>query len=263
MARNIRLTLAYDGTRYAGWQVQRDRVSVQSTVEASIEALTGERVSLLSAGRTDAGVHALGQVVNFFTESTIPPDKWQPALQTRLPHDIVVRDSQEVPADFHATYGAKLKRYRYVIHESRIENPFIRPFAWRQNGPLDVDAMQNAADLLVGTHDFRSFESHWPNTDTSVRTMFEARLTRASGWNVWGAAPVSADPGADADYIVFEIVGDGFLYNMVRSIVGTLVCVGRRAWTLAQFQHAFQALDRNVAGETAPAQGLFLVSVTY
>src|SRR5436189_5544208 len=134
MSRNIRLTLAYDGTRYAGWQIQPDRVSLQSTIEEAIESLTGERVSLLSAGRTDAGVHALGQVANFVTESTIPPEKWRPALQSKLPADIVVRESDEVPIEFHATYAAKLKRYRYVILESRIDDPFVRPFVWRMNG---------------------------------------------------------------------------------------------------------------------------------
>ena len=263
MPRNIRLTLAYDGTRYAGWQVQPDRVSIQSTIEDAIATLTGERVSLLSAGRTDAGVHAVGQVASFFTSSTIPPDKWRPALQSKLPADIVIRTSEEVPLDFHATYAAKLKRYRYVILESRIDNPFLRPFVWRLNGPLDVDAMQAAADLLVGTHDFRSFESHWPNTDSSIRTVFEARLARTSGWNVWDPSSVMADTERPGEFIVFEIVGNGFLYNMVRAIVGTLVNIGRGSWTLTQFESAFRALDRNAAGETAPAQGLYLVSVTY
>jgi len=263
MSRNMRLTLAYDGTRYSGWQVQRDRVSIQSTIEDAIAALTGERVKMLSAGRTDSGVHALGQVASFFTNATIPPDKWAGALQSRLPDDIVVREAQEVPPGFHATYSAKLKRYRYVIRESRIEDPFLRPFSWRVNGPLNLNVMQEAADLLVGTHDFRSFESHWPNTNDSIRTVFEARLTRVSGWNVWGADPVSSPTEQAGEYIVFEIVGDGFLYNMVRAIVGTLVAVGRGAWTIPQFRDAFLALNRRVAGDTAPPHGLFLVSVTY
>jgi tRNA pseudouridine38-40 synthase len=154
-----------------------------------------------------------------------------------------------------------------VILESRIDDPFLRPFVWRMNGPLDVEAMQAAADVLAGTHDFRSFESHWPNTGTSVRTIFEARFVRTTAWSVWGTAPISqvgASQGqATAEFIVFEIVGDGFLYNMVRAIVGTLVNVGRGSWTIDDFKHAFQELDRSAAGETAPAQGLYLVSVTY
>jgi tRNA pseudouridine38-40 synthase len=267
MSRNIRLTLAYDGTRYAGWQIQPDQRSVQSTIEEAILELTGEQVSLLSAGRTDSGVHALGQVANFVTESSIPPEKWRPALQSKLPHDIVIRDADEVPLEFHATWAAKLKRYRYVILESRIDDPFLRPFVWRLNGPLDVAAMQAAADVLVGTHDFRSFESHWPNTDTSVRTIFEARLTRCASWDVWGTSPVSQpatrQEGDGREFVVFEIVGDGFLYNMVRAIVGTLVNVGRGSWSVEEFTSAFRALDRGQAGETSPAQGLYLVSVTY
>lgn len=268
MQRNIRLTLAYDGTRYAGWQVQRDRPSVQSTIENAIAALTGERVSLLSAGRTDAGVHALGQVASFITDSTIPADQWAPALQSKLPFDIVIRESEEVPLGFHATYAAKQKRYRYVILESRIDDPFLQPFVWRRRGPLDMAAMQTAADSVVGTHDFRSFESHWPNTGNSVRTIHEARFTRTRGWNVWSTTPAPQQPGAARDsetgeFIIFEIVGDGFLYNMIRAIVGTLVHVGRGAWSLADFLKAFHALDRRKAGDTAPAQGLYLVSVTY
>ena len=272
MSRNIRLTLAYDGTRYAGWQVQPDRVSLQSTIEEAITALTGEKVSLLSAGRTDAGVHALGQVANFVTNSSIPAEKWRPALQTKLPPDIVIRHSDEVPLDFHATYAAKQKRYRYVVLESRIDDPFLRPFVWRLNGPLDMAAMQSAVNTLVGTHDFRSFESHWPNTGTSVRTIHEARFARVVGWNVWSTAAVCTGgsrpslAGADSNagtFLIFEIVGDGFLYNMVRAIVGTLVHVGRGTWSVADFKQAFRALDRAQAGETAPAQGLYLVSVQY
>ncbi len=267
MPRNIRLTLAYDGTRYAGWQVQPDRPSIQSTVEAAIHALTGERVSLLSAGRTDAGVHALGQVANFTTESSIPPEKWRPALQSRLPPDIVVRNSEEVAADFHATYAARHKRYRYVIHESLLDDPFLRPYVWRVNAPLDLAAMRTAASVLVGTHDFRSFESHWPNTGSSIRTIHEIAFRRTAGWNVWGSAPIedssTTTRPVDGEFIVFEIVGDGFLYNMVRAIVGTLMNVGRGSWTITEFEHAFRALDRSQAGETAPAQGLFLVSVCY
>jgi tRNA pseudouridine38-40 synthase len=267
MARNIRLTLAYDGTRYAGWQIQPNQPSLQSTIEQAITALTGEQVSLLSAGRTDSGVHALGQVASFVTESTIPPDKWRGALEWKLPPDIVVRNAEEVPLNFHATYSAKSKRYRYVTLESRIEDPFLRPFVWRVNGPLDVAAMQQAADLLVGTHDFRSFESHWPNTGSSVRTVYECRLSRSQLWNVWSNAPASqpevSDEQGGGQFVIFEIVGDGFLYNMVRAIVGSLWFVGRGSWSVDQFERAFRGLNRKAAGDTAPAHGLYLVSVTY
>jgi tRNA pseudouridine38-40 synthase len=264
MPRNIRLTLAYDGSNYAGWQIQPDQPTVQAALEQAIRELTGEKVSVLAAGRTDAGVHALGQIANFLTESAIPAGKWRPALQSKLPPDIVIRESDAVPLDFHATYAAKSKRYRYVIHNSRVDDPFLRRFAWRIGGRLDVDAMNAAAACLVGTHDFRSFESHWPNTATSVRTMTEARFFRTAGWSLWSPGPAvnaANDPGAD--FIAFEIVGDGFLYNMVRAIVGTLVNVGRGTWTVEEFQSAFAAQNRDQAGDTAPAQGLYLASVAY
>jgi tRNA pseudouridine38-40 synthase len=180
--------------------------------------------------------------------------------------DIVVRESEEVPLDFHATYAAKSKRYRYVIHESLIDDPFLRPFVWRVNGPLDLAAMNAAAAALVGTRDFRSFESHWLNTGSSVRTVHWAAFTRTAGWSVWSDKPIASaePPTADvAGFIVFEIVGDGFLYNMVRAIVGTLVNVGRGTWTAGEFVNALEARDRSAAGETAPPQGLYLVSVCY
>jgi tRNA pseudouridine38-40 synthase len=264
MLRNIRLTLAYDGANYAGWQIQPNQPTVQGTIEAAIHRLTGEQVSLLAAGRTDSGVHALGQVANFFSESSIPAEKWRPALQAKLPPDIVIRESIEAPPEFHATFAARSKRYRYVIRNSRIDDPFLRRFAWRIGADLDVEAMNAAAACLVGTHDFRSFESHWPNTSHSVRTMTEAGVFRAPSWALWslGAAADHAS-NADQTFVVFEIVGDGFLYNMVRAIVGSLANVGRGSWTPAQFQQTLLALDRDRAGETAPAQGLYLVSVDY
>ncbi|MBX3443326.1 MAG: tRNA pseudouridine(38-40) synthase TruA [Planctomyces sp.] len=263
MTRNIRLTLAYDGGAYAGWQVQPDRPTIQRTVEEAIWSLTGERVSLLAAGRTDAGVHALGQVANFRTASPIPPQKWRPALQSKLPPDIVIRDSREVPLDFHATFAAKSKRYRYLIRHSIVDDPFLRRYCWRLGGELDVPAMNVAAQCLVGTHDFRSFESHWPNTSTSVRTMTRATAFRTSAWLPW-SVPETADPARDSGpFVCFEIDGNGFLYNMVRAIVGTLANVGRGTWTADDFRTALAAGDRRLAGETAPPQGLYLVSVTY
>ena len=270
MLRNIALTLAYDGTRYSGWQVQLNLPSVQAVVEKAIESLIGEKVSLLCAGRTDAGVHALGQVASFFSISTIPPENWGEALRSRLPADVVIRESKEVPFSFHATYSAKSKRYRYVILESMVDNPFVKPFSWRVRPPLDVAAMQSTAQMLVGTHDFRSFESHWPNTGSSVRTIHEIRFVRTAVWDVWDRDPVQdgLEPNAEKakgkqEFVIFEVVGDGFLYNMVRAIVGTLVAVGRGRWTPQEFEAAFRSLNRRKAGETAPAQGLFLASVEY
>ena len=176
--RNIRLLLAYDGTAYAGWQVQPDARSVQGELEAAIERLTGERPRVLSAGRTDAGVHALGQVASFQTKSTIPGEKWRPALQGQLPADIVIRESTEAAPEFHATFSATSKRYRYLILNSMLDDPFLQRRAWRLNGLLHDSAMASAAAALVGTHDFRCFETEWPNKATSVRTVFDARVHR-------------------------------------------------------------------------------------
>lgn len=263
--RNIRLTLAYDGSPFAGWQVQPDARTVQGDLEAAIRRLTGEEVRALSAGRTDAGVHALAQVASFQTNSTIPGEKWRPALQGELPPEIVVRHSEEAPPDFHATFSATSKRYRYVIFNSQIDDPFMRKYAWRMNGPLDADAMSTAARFLLGTHDFRCFETEWPNKATSVRTVLDVGLQRVAAWNVWSQDPVAAgsETSAELPYLVFEVEADGFLYNMVRSIVGTLVNIGRGRWPVDAMQQIIESEERSRAGETAPAQGLYLARVHY
>ncbi|MEX2286306.1 MAG: tRNA pseudouridine(38-40) synthase TruA, partial [Planctomycetaceae bacterium] len=254
----------YDGTNYVGWQVQPNGTSVQSIVTRASEQLTGAAVKLIAAGRTDAGVHALGQVANFHTESTIPCEKMRAGLQSFLPEDVVVRDVADVPDDFHATYSACKKRYRYVIHNSRVSDPFTRRYAWRIGAKLDRAAMQDAAQTLLGTHDFRCFESQFPNKATSVRTVLEATVARTNVWRLWDADENCSAPASGAgDYIWFDIVADGFLYNMVRAIVGTLVKVGLGKWTAADVRGIIEQQDRGLAGETAPPQGLYLVRVDY
>jgi tRNA pseudouridine38-40 synthase len=275
--RTIRLTLAYDGTGYVGWQVQPNGVSVQAVVEAALQKLTGETIKVVAAGRTDSGVHALGQVASFRTKSAIPVDAFRPGLQHFLPEDIVVRDAAEVASDFHATYSATRKRYRYVIHNSRVADPFVRRYAWRIATPLDALAMNEAAQAIIGTHDFRCFESQFPNKATSVRTVFEASVGRCGGWPVWewrtalcapgrgwpiGSHPVTADE-SHGDFIWFDIAADGFLYNMVRAIMGTLVKVGLGKWSADDVRTVIERQDRAHAGETAPPQGLYLVQVDY
>jgi tRNA pseudouridine38-40 synthase len=272
--RNIGLTLAYDGTNFCGWQVQSNGPSIQAEVERAVEKLTGTHSGVLSAGRTDSGVHALGQVATFRTASRIPADKFRPALQTFLPHDIVVLDSYELPLEFHATFSAKRKRYRYVIHNERVSLPFLRRFTHHFSTELDVPAMQTAAQSLVGTHDFRSFETDWPNKATSVRTVFKIEFGRFSQWEVWSlssplspstgeGAGVRGEDGSTGNFIWMEIVADGFLYNMVRTIVGTLINVGRHTWSVAEVQRIRDAQSRSAAGATAPACGLYLVDVDY
>ena len=267
---NIRLTLAYDGTDYAGWQVQPDARTIQGELERAILTLTGESVRVLSSGRTDAGVHALGQVANFHTSAAIPADKWRAALQGQLPPDIVVRESAAAPPEFHATYSAVSKRYRYVVRHALVDDPFLRRYAWRVNADLDVEAMAAAARSLLGTHDFRCFETEYPNKATSVRTVCDVDVRRVGGWGVWSPAPLAEHgrqpptaAAARAEFICFEIEADGFLYNMVRSIVGTLVNIGRGRWPVTALKEAMTAQDRCRAGETAPAHGLSLVLVRY
>lgn len=261
----IRLRIAYDGTNYCGWQIQPDEVTVQGEIEAAIEKLTGQRISILSAGRTDSGVHALGQVASFRSDFNIPSDRWRPALQMHLPPDIVIIESDLVPDDFHATFSATSKRYRYVIDNSVVDHPFWRRFVWRITQPLDAKAMHAAAQVLVGTHDFRSFETNWPNKATSVRTVSRLAISRHDSWDLW--SPTQLDQTTIADqsgrFICLEIQADGFLYNMVRTITGTLVNVGRGTWTAEDVERILKSQDRKIAGATAPACGLYLAEVHY
>ncbi len=264
--RNLRLTLAYDGTNYVGWQVQPNGISVQSVVESAITNLTGETVRILAAGRTDSGVHALGQVVNFPTNSRIPADQFRRGLQNFLPDDVVVREAQDVAPDFHATYSAVRKRYRYVILNRQASEPFLGRYVWSVRQRLNLDQLREASQHLIGTHDFRCFESHWPNKATSVRTVFEAQWGRSATWSLWEPNTVGKETSRDDQsgaFLWFEIVADGFLYNMVRAIVGTLVKVGRGRWEPNHVQTIIEQQDRSQAGETAPASGLYLVNVEY
>jgi len=263
--RNIRIKLAYDGTAYCGWQVQENGPSLQATIERAILKLTGEKAALLSAGRTDSGVHALGQVANFHTSSQIPAENFRPALQAFLPHDIVVLEACEAPLDFHSTFKATRKRYRYLIDNSPVPLPFLRSYTWSMRRRLNERAMHEAGQLLVGKHDFRSFETDWPNKVTSVRTVFEVSVTRRPLWNLFAGDEGEPEPPAHGtgDIIALEITADGFLYNMVRSILGTLVNVGRDKWTIDDVARILKAQDRSIAGCTAPACGLYLVNVWY
>lgn len=262
--RNIRMTVAYDGSSYVGWQVQPNGPSVQAAVEKAIHKLTGHDVNVLSAGRTDSGVHALGQVVSFRTDSPIPVDGFRKALVKYLPPDITVREASEESEEFHATFSAKWKRYRYVIHNSPNRNPFLRNYAWHLHGSLDATAMREAARVLTGTHDFRSFESHWPNKSTSIRTVHELTVRRQKFCPLWfGENDAGPDDSDSGDFIWLEIAGDGFLYNMVRAIVGTLLPVGRGRRRADEVRQILADMDRSQAGDTAPAAGLYLVHVEY
>ena len=283
--RTLKLTIAYDGTAYAGWQYQLGKPTVQKTLENAIAKVTGQRVRVLASGRTDAGVHALGQVVAFRTGSSLPPDVLLRALNANLPHDVAVLEVAEVPAGFHPTYHAVRKRYRYAIHDGPVRDVFRRHFVWHYNyGRLDAEAMQRAAAALLGTHDFSSFESTGAERKTSVRTIFQLRVERGRGGDV-GCVERTIDSGVNSgcrgafhapyepvigqgraggeDFIFIEVEADGFLYNMVRAIVGTLVQVGCGKRPESWPGEVLRAADRRLAGPTAPPQGLCLVSVEY
>ena len=253
--RTLRLTLAYDGTDFAGWQGQPGCRTVQETLEAAVERVTGERVRTLASGRTDAGVHALGQVVSLRLASEMPADVLCRALTAVLPEDVAVLDAADVPGDFHPIRDAVAKRYRYLIHDGPTREVFLRRYCWHYaHGRLDAGAMHRAAVALKGTRDFSSFETSGAERKSSVRTVSYLCVRR--GPDPWGRA-------GGGDWITLEIEADGFLYNMVRAIVGTLVEVGRGARPESWPAEVLAAADRRAAGPTAPAGGLFLLTVDY
>jgi tRNA pseudouridine38-40 synthase len=280
--RTLKLTIAYDGTAYAGWQLQPERPTVQGTLENAVAKVTGRHVRILASGRTDAGVHASGQVVGFRTDSALPPKVLLRAINANLPYDVAVLDVAEVPDGFHPIADVVRKRYRYTIHDGPVRDVFQRHFAWHYvYGRLDARAMSRAAAPLSGTHDFSSFESSGAERKTSVRTILELSIERGRagqeveeglGIRDQGSGnghdaprlrwPQACDPNSN-DFITIEIEADGFLYNMVRAIVGTLVEVGRGSqpenWPAA----VLHAQDRRLAGPTAPPQGLCLIRVQY
>jgi tRNA pseudouridine38-40 synthase len=297
MYRNIMLTVAYEGTHYHGWQIQPNGKTVQEYVEHATEKLTGTRCNVLCAGRTDSGVHALGQVACFRTESTIAGPQFRRGLQRFLPDDIAIVQSLEVSDQFHATYSAIRKRYRYLIFDGAVLPPFLRNLVHRSRRMLNTAAMQSALPSLLGTHDFRCFETNYPNKATSVRTVMETTLQRVPHWSLWTPAPVqqttsinedvprkeqsvSSDPSDAAGHcwqptdarphedptsplICFEIMADGFLYNMVRAIVGTLLRIGTGTEPPEYMADVVASMDRGRAGCTATPEGLYLVHVDY
>ena len=247
--RTIRLTLAYDGTAYAGWQVQPGEITVQEVLEKAITKITGESLRVIASGRTDAGVHALGQVVGFRTKTHLSADVLQRALNAELPHDVAVIEAVEADEAFHPIRDAVRKRYRYVIHDGPVRDVFRRRYCWQYPGRLDEAAMARAARALLGTHDFSSFETTGAERKDSIRTICEL--------------PVERGRGGEPNLVTIEVEADGFLYNMVRAIVGTLVEVGRGAKDEAWVAGVLAAQDRRTAGPTAPPQGLLLVRVDY
>jgi len=244
--RNIKLLIEYDGTDYLGWQVQPKGSTIQGILEEKIGLLTGEPVRLFGSGRTDSGVHALGQVAHFKTQSQMDIRTMQKALNSLLPPDIVIRKVEEVDEDFHARKHSKSKIYEYRILNRNLRSAFHRKYAWYIPQKLNFTEMKKASLSLIGEHDFSAFRSVGSPTRTTVRRVVRAEWKR----------------GREGS-IRFEIEANGFLKQMVRSIVGTLVEIGKDRMNAADFQKILESKDRRKAGPTAPAQGLFLKEVKY
>jgi tRNA pseudouridine38-40 synthase len=264
----LKLTVAYDGTAYAGWQLQPSVPTVQAAIETAWHEITREQLRVMAAGRTDAGVHALGQVVGLVTESQLTTADLHRGLNAVLPDDVAVVAIEVAPENFHATHDARRKTYRYQIHNGRTPDVFHRRFVWHYPQPLDAEKMHAAAQALLGKHDFSSFESAGSERPDSIRTLFE--LTVKRGWlgSSDSEPPVAASGGSaqprpqppkhpvvHPDRITIEVTGDGFLYNMVRAIVGTLVEVGKGSRDVAWPGEVLAARNRSRAGQTARPAG--------
>ena len=245
MKHTIKAIVAYDGTNYQGFQRQKNGVGVQQVLEKALTEVLKEPILIKAAGRTDAGVHALGQVISFTTSSRIPPENYRRALEPHLPPDIAVREAFYAPDDFHARFDAVDKTYQYKLLYSPLPDPTQRNTTWEFREKLDVDKMNEAAALLLGKHDFTSFKNQGSQDTSPVRTLTEAHWVQ------------------DGDLFTFTITGDGFLYRMVRNIVGCLVRVGTGAWTKEDFARLLAARNRKQAGMAAPPQGLYLMHVSY
>jgi tRNA pseudouridine38-40 synthase len=244
--KNIRLILAYDGTHYHGWQRQKNGVTIQGIVEEKLQVMVRESVKLFASGRTDAGVHAVNQVCNFRTGSTIVPEAIRKGLNSLLPDDIHIKNAEYVPLDFHARYSARSKTYEYRVINRPAPDIFRRRYVWHIRAGLDIQKMQKCMSLLEGTHDFSSFKSSGSGTADPVRSMTKAAML-----------------GPEEGLLRFVFRADGCLRHMVRNIVGTVIEVGLGKIDPDRFKEIFDSKDRRIAGVKAPARGLFLMDVQY
>lgn len=243
--RNIKLLIEYDGTNYHGWQRQLNAITIQEIMENTLLKITSERVPIISAGRTDAGVHAIGQVANFKTDSGMEDISFLKAFNSILPKDIVVKDAVTVDDNFHSRYYAKSKIYKYCILNNHCPSAFDYRYSWFIRQPLELEAMKEAAYFIIGTHDFSSFRSSTCEAKTPVRILTRLDIEKRE------------------DMIFFHFEADGFLKQMVRNIVGTLVYVGRGVFEPNAVKKILESKNRSAAGPTAPPHGLFLVEVKY
>jgi len=244
--RNIKIIVEYDGTKYSGWQIQKNGTSIQGMLTNAIHQVCPDVDKINGAGRTDAGVHAFGQVANFITESSIPANKIPDAVNSLLPKDIVVREASSVDRDFHPRFSAKGKKYMYIVNNSSTRSAldFYREYYFPYN--LDYKKIKKAAEIFEGTHDFKGFMASGSLVKDTIRTIHKIQVKKR-----------------DDGRIIFNFSGDGFLYNMVRILVGTLLDVGTGKIKVEDLEKIIKAKDRKLAGKTVPAQGLYLVEVYY
>ena len=243
--KRVKIVVAYDGTNYCGWQVQPNGLSVQEVLEKHLSDLLCEEIRITGASRTDAGVHALGNVAAFNTSARMAADRISFAMNTRLPADIRIQESAEVPMEFHPRFANTVKTYEYRIFNRKFPDPTKRLYSFFYHYPLDVEKMQRAASYLVGEHDFKSFCSIHTQAETAVRTIYSLDVIR------------------EGDMIRIRVTGNGFLYNMVRILAGTLINVGFGVTDPAEIPGMIEARDRQAAGPTAPAHGLTMIGIEY
>lgn len=243
--RNIKLTIEYDGKCYNGWQKQPNKLNIQGEIERAIYNITKEEVDLIGSGRTDAGVHALGQVANFKTNSQISIEKLPLAINSQLKNSIVIKEAEEVNERFHSRYNAKHKTYRYIINNSKCGTAIYRNLEYSYPFKLDAEKMKQASKYFEGEHDFKAFKSSGTSSKNSVRTIYKAIVKQ------------------EGEKIIIELTGNGFLYNMVRIISGTLLDVGLGKIQPEEIPEVIESKDRQRAGKTLPAHGLYLVEVKY
>lgn len=243
--RNIKLTIEYDGKDFNGWQKQPNKLNIQGEIERSIKDITGEDVDLIASGRTDAGVHALGQVANFKTDSNIPVEKIPIALNTKLKRSIRILAAEEVDERFHSRYNCKKKTYKYVINNSANGTAIYRNLEYNFSQELNVDKMNEAVKYFIGEHDFKGFKASGTSSKSSVRTIYDAKVYK------------------NGDRVNIELTGNGFLYNMVRIISGTLIDVGIGKILPEEVTDIINSKERTKAGKTLPPNGLYLIKVEY